>query len=168
MQEKNLDSHKMNQNFSDLLHQAIQLELNVGQLYMLFHRLLPDDAEFWWELSLEEDNHAALLKTANQMMKSHVEIPEDILPHGINELSDSNQMILRTMEDFEKAPDRTRAFQLALEIEESAGESHYDKFMQSAPDSRIAKIFKKLNGDDINHAERIRQYMLDHQIPEAK
>ena len=158
----------MSQHFNLLLQQAIQLELNIGELYLLFYRLLPDDSEFWWELAIEEENHAALLKTAELMNNSKIEIPEDILPPGINDLRESNQMIILAREDFEKKPDRTKAFQLAQEIEISAGESHYDKFMHSAPDSPLTEIFKKLNGDDIDHAERIRQYMLEHQIPEAK
>jgi len=155
----------MSRTFELLIQQAILLELNVGQLYLLFHRFLPDDGEFWWEIAIEEENHAALLKTVKQMMNSRVDIPEDLLPSGIDELKNSNQMIIQAMEDFKKVPDRTRAFQLALEIEISAGESHYDRFMQSAPNSRISNIFKKLNGDDVNHAERIRQYMLENQIP---
>lgn len=158
----------MNRNLDHLLQQAILLELNVGALYFLFHRLLPGDDEFWWKLAIEEENHAALLKTAKQMMKSRVEIPEDLLPPGISELRDSNQMIIKATEDFEKAPDRIKAFQLALEIEISAGESHYDNFMLTSPNSQITNIFKKLNGDDVSHAERIRQYMRQNQIPEAK
>lgn len=158
----------MSQHFNLLLQQAIQLELNVGALYLLFHRLLPDDSEFWWHLAIEEENHAALLKTAELMKISKVEVPENILPPGISDLKDSNQMIKQAIADFEKNPDRTKAFQLAYEIEISAGESHYDKFMQSAPDSPLTKIFRKLNGDDVDHAERIRQYMIEHQIPEAK
>lgn len=158
----------MSQHFNALLQQAIQLELNVGELYLLFHRLLPADSVFWWELAIEEENHAALLKTAELMMNSRVDLPEDFLPTGINELKNSNQMIIQAREDFEKKPDRTKAFQLAHEIEISAGESHYDKFMQSAPDSPLTEIFRKLNGDDVDHAERIRQYMIKHQIQEAR
>ncbi len=158
----------MSQNFNLLIQQAIQLELNVGELYLLFHRLLPEDSEFWWELAIEEENHAALLKTAELMKNAQVDIPEDLLPPGISDLMKSNQMIIQAREEFKKKPDRIRAFQLALEIEISAGESHYDKFMQGASDSPITKIFKKLNRDDVDHAERIRQYMLEHQIQQAK
>lgn len=158
----------MGQHFNLLIQQAIQLELNVGKLYLLFHRLLPDDSKFWWELAIEEENHAALLKTAKLMKNSGVEIPEDFLPSGISDLRSSNQRIIQATEDFEKNPDRIKAFQLAQKIEISAGESHYDTFMQSAPDSPLAEIFRKLNGDDVGHAEKIRQYMIMHQIPEAR
>ena len=154
----------MYQNFGQLINEAIQLELNVAKLYLLFHQLLPEDSAFWWELVIEEENHAAILKTAEQMDASSVEIPEGIIPPGVAELQEANQMILRAMEDFKKKPDRALAFQLANKIELSAGESHYDTFMRNAPKSRITEIFRKLNRDDVDHARRIREYIGKHQI----
>ena len=154
----------MQPDFNLLIREAIQLELNVGKLYMLFYRLLPEDAEFWWKLSLEEENHAALLKTAQQMRASRVEIPNEMLPPGLIELQKSNQMIISAMADFEKHPDRAKAFELAHRIELSAGEAHYEEFMNGAVDSRIKEVFRKLNRDDLNHAQRIRQYMAERQI----
>lgn len=154
----------MSQSFGELIKEAIQLELNVAKLYLLFHKLLPEDATFWWGLAIEEENHAALLKTAQQMDASMVEIPEGILPSGLAELQESNQMIMKAMDDFIKKPSREWAFNLAQKIELSAGESHYDNFMRNAPESKITAIFRKLNGDDVDHARRIQEYMEAQQI----
>lgn len=148
----------MSQNFGLLIREAIQLELNVAKLYLLFHDLFPEDGAFWWQLVIEEENHAALLKTVEQMEATRVEIPDGILPPGVLELQESNQMILKAMVDFEKQPDRAWAFELAHKIELSAGESHYDNFMRNAPESRITDVFKRLNGDDVDHARRIQKY----------
>ncbi len=154
----------MSQNFSQLINEAIQLELNVAKLYLLFHNLQPEDAAFWWQLVIEEENHAALLKTVEQMDASRVEIPEGIMPPGVAELKESNQMILKAMEDFKRHPDRAWAFKMAYKIELSAGESHYDNFMRNAPKSRVTDLFKKLNRDDVDHARRIMEYMEVNQI----
>ena len=154
----------MNQHFGQLVREAIQLELNVARLYMLFHRLFPEDAEFWWSLVIEEQNHAALLKTVEKMDASRVEIPEGILPPGLAELQESNQMITKEMDAFKTQPNRAWAFNLAHKIETSAGESHYDNFMRNAPKSRITEVFRKLNGDDVDHARRIREYMVRNHI----
>ena len=62
----------MYQNFGLLINEAIQVELNVARLYLLFHELLPEDATFLWELVIEEENHAALLRTIEQMDASQV------------------------------------------------------------------------------------------------
>jgi hypothetical protein len=154
----------MQADFELLIHEAIQLEFNVGKLYKLFYRLLPGDSDFWWKLAMEEENHAALLKTVRQMEASRVKIPMEILPTGVAELQEANNAILEAIADFEKQPDRAKAFKLALKIEQSAGESHYDKFMNDNSDSHIKEVFRKLNREDANHAERILQYMMEHKI----
>ena len=154
----------MHTHFSELIDEAIELELNVGRLYLVFYSLFPEDAAFWWTLAIEEENHAALLRTVQLMDASRVSIPAGIIPTVLAELKNSNQLILDAMEDFKKNPERVRAFQLALQIEISAGELHFDNFMKNAPESPVTEIFRKLNGDDVNHANRIRDYMKDHQI----
>ena len=153
--------------FSSVIEEAISLELNVANLYFLFYRQLPDDSEFWWKLAIEEQNHAALLKTVKQMTRSELQLPREIVPSGKKELAASNKLLLQAIEDFENHPDRTKAFQFAFKVENSAGELHYQSFMKYGTESRLMDVFRKLNGDDINHADRIRQYMNQHNIPEA-
>jgi len=75
--------------FNSLIEKAIQLELNVAELYIRFHKLFPSDASFWWKLAIEEKNHAALLKTLQLMKDSHVEIPLEFYPAGKEALEES-------------------------------------------------------------------------------
>ena len=152
-------------NLDSLLLEAIRLELLVGELYLLFHRQHPEDERFWWELALEEENHAALLKTVRQMSDVQVSIPSDLLPENLKLLKESCAMVQAYITSFQKTPDRDRSFQTALSIENSAGELHYNSFMKEAPDLEVSKVFKKLNGSDLDHAERIREYMKKNQIP---
>ncbi len=161
-----LFSKVMKDELSLLIEEAIKLELYVSKLYMVFYRKFPDDGKFWWKLAIEEQNHAALLKTVRQMNNTHIKIPADIVPAGLTELTDSIKMLMEAIEEFEVRPDRTRAFQFAFKVEHSAGELHYESFMKYASESRLNSVFRKLNGDDINHAGRIQQYMIDHHIPQ--
>jgi len=149
-----------------MIEEAIKLEMNISKLYMLFYRLFSDDSDFWWELAIEEQNHAALLKTARQMNKSDVTIPKEMLPAGVEELVDSNHRIMQALDEFEISPERNRAFQVALTFETGAGELHYNTFMKNQDHSVVSSVFKKLNSDDIDHAQRIRKYMTDNQIPD--
>jgi ferritin len=151
--------------FRSLIEEAIDLELNVSALYALFYRQYKEDADFWWNLVIEEQNHAALLKTVLQMTHSNVDIPKEILPEGIQELKNSNAKLVLLFKEFEDKPDRIMAFQKAYEVEHLAGELHFDAFMSQESDSRITDVFKKLNGEDKNHAERIRTYMTENNIP---
>lgn len=109
-----------------LIEEAIALERNVSELYLLFYRLFPE---------------------------------------GLLALKESNRKLIQLKEKFENHPDRNRAFQIAYEVENSAGELHYNNYMNQDAESRLSSIFRKLNGDDLNHADRIREYMRLHRIP---
>ncbi len=158
----------MKHEFGKLIEEAIKLELYISDLYMVFYRKFPEDAEFWWQLAMEEQNHAALLKTVRQMNNMALKIPSEIIPSDLDLLVHSNNRIIDAIKDFEVRPDRTRAFQFAFLVEHSAGEIHFESFMKYAKKSKLTEVFRNLNGDDINHAERIKQYMMDHQIPQEK
>jgi len=143
-----------------LIDEAIQLELNVAHLYIDFHLQFKEDATFWWKLAIEEENHAALLKTVKTMLDTQrLEIPRDLLPEKLESLKDSNALIWQMQEEFKQAPGRKKAFLLGIELERSAGELHYDQFMHKTPDSKLQRVFRKLNGDDMDHANRIEEYM---------
>ena len=156
---------RMEDDLTKLMNEAATLELNVSNLYLAFHELLERDSSFWWTLAMEEQNHAAVLKTAGAMKDAHLDIPRELLPDGIEEIRKANDRITAFEQAFRAEPDRTRAFNFAYDLENSAGELHYDTFMKSGNNSETARIFKQLNGDDVNHAERILQYMTEHGIP---
>ena len=64
------------------------------------------------------------------------------------------------IEEYSKQPpSRSKAFQVALETEKSAGEIHLLRAMESPAKSKIMKIFQKLNENDKYHIERIQAYM---------
>lgn len=142
------------------LDESIQLELNVSDLYQLFYVKFPEDSEFWWQLSLEEVNHAALIRSINDLF-----LPEKILPQGIieNQISEIHQLNYSIRERIShykmNTPSRFEAFNYAHELEISAGEAHYEMFMNENPGSNVEKIFQKLNGQDKNHSVRIAEYM---------
>lgn len=157
----------MKDEFVLLIEEAIKLELYISDLYMLFYRKFPEDEKFWWQLAIEEQNHAALLKTVRQMGHAQLNVPVDIIPANLNELAESNKILLEAIAEFEAQPDRNRAFQFAFKMEQAAGELHYENFMRFATESRLTAVFRKLNGEDINHAERLRKYMTDYNIPQG-
>lgn len=150
------------------LDESIQLEVNVSDLYQLFYVKFPEDSEFWWKLSLEEVNHAALIRSINDLF-----LPEKILPQGviqmqILELHQVNQSIKERISRYKIiAPTRFEAFSYAHELEISAGEAHYEMFMNEIPESNVEKIFQKLNGEDKNHARRIAEYMELNNVTES-
>jgi len=142
------------------LHESIQLEINVSDLYQLFYMKFPDDSEFWWQLSLEEVNHAALLRSINDLFLPEKILPRNILEKLSEEISKANQSIRERISRYKlNTPSRSEAFTYAYQLELSAGEAHYEMFMNEIPESNVEKIFQKLNGEDKNHANRIDEYM---------
>ncbi len=155
----------MNNAVTSLIEESINLELNISDIYSLFHKLFPDDAEFWWMLVLEEKNHAALFRSGKESFEPVNKFPYNLLHHSLQNLNDTNSELRSVIKNFENSPpSREEAFNIALKIENSACELHFQKFMDRETNSTIDEIFKKLNNDDKDHAKRIRSYMEKHGI----
>lgn len=142
------------------LKESIEMELNVGDVYQLFCVKFPEDYDFWWKISIEEMNHAALIESINDVFGIEGTLPLDSIEKQAKDLHKLSKSIKARIERYKLTPPtRLEAFKYGFELENSIGESHFELFMTTAPDSPMMKIFQKLNGDDINHANRIDSYM---------
>ncbi|MEI7524591.1 MAG: hypothetical protein WCJ95_09695 [Mariniphaga sp.] len=147
------------------LIESIALELNIGDLYQQFSAKYEQDYDFWWKLSIEEMNHAALIESINDIFLTEDFLPADKIELQTIKLRKMNYFIHENIEKFRTDnPLRADAFKLAIEIENSIGESHFELFMTSKPNSEVVKIMQKLNGDDINHASRMTKYIFKNGI----
>lgn len=142
-----------------LIAEAINLELNVSELYLAFQARYEEDSAFWWELALEEKNHAALLKSGKDIFLTLGEFPQELIAASLESLVEANREIVTILRNLEKEnPTREQAFSIAIKIEESAGEMHYQNAMEHKTGSGIMQVFQKLNKDDKEHARRLREY----------
>lgn len=147
------------------LDESIKLELNLARLYTLFNDLFPDDEDFWWQLAMEERGHASLLQQEKKQPQPIEFFPENLLAADLQALIDANQRILELIESFTKnAPSRKEAFKTALDLELAAGEAHFQEFLDTPNPSPAVAIFKQLNQEDRDHAERIRAHMRENDI----
>ncbi|NTW51197.1 MAG: rubrerythrin family protein [Chlorobiaceae bacterium] len=150
----------MSQTLAALLDESIQLELNLARLYTIFNDHFSDDEDFWWQLTMEERSHAALLQQEKKQPHPLQFFPENLLAKDLEALRANNARIVKEIERFASLPStREEALNLALKIEMSAGEAHFQEFMESESDSLTAELFKTLASEDQNHARRIREYM---------
>jgi hypothetical protein len=156
----------MKQDFARLAEEAIRLELNVAELYILFHELFPEDADFWWKLSLEEKHHAAILRSGISYFAPVGKFPEELLSDPLQEIIAENNRITSLTKEYRANPSsREKAFRSALELEMLAGELHFQEFMAKKACSKLEEIFQKLNAHDKDHMDRIISYMNEHDIP---
>ncbi len=155
----------MNDSVTSLFEESINLELSVSNIYACFLELFPGDADFWWKLVLEEKNHAALIQSGKLYFATLGEFPQELLAPVLRNLKDTNNLIMNLTEKYANTPpSREEAFNIAYKIENSAGEIHFQKFMDERSDSKKDNIFKELNKNDKDHAMRIRRYMEEHGI----
>lgn len=156
----------MDKGFGSIIDESISLELNVSRLYAVFYNAFEEDEDFWWKLTLEEKNHAALIRSGKNYFRTINRFPEKLLHDRLEDLMGINERLISLIEEFkENPPSREQAFNLAYRVENSAGELHFQEFMEREPGSKIDEIFQQLNRDDVEHGKRIRDYMKEHGIP---
>ncbi len=154
-----------NKEITDLLAEAVRLEMNIGKLYVRFHQSLPDDGAFWWQLAMEEKNHASLLRSADQIASVVHDFPAGLLPEQLQEIRELNARIEARIVAEAAAPStRNAAFGFALELEQSSGELHFQTFMETVSTGQLSRIFQSLNRGDMDHAQRLRTYMQERGI----
>jgi len=150
---------------TQLLDEAIELELNMGSLYRIFHHAFPGDADFWWTLNLEEQNHAALLRSGKEYFQPLKRVPDGLLSAPLERIHVLNVKLAELKARFQGTPpSREQAFSLARSLEGSAGEIHFQRFMEKEPESYLDELFQRLNKNDRDHLKRIEQYMEEHEI----
>ncbi len=139
-----------------LLDESIALERNVAALYRIFFETYDEDRDFWWQLSVEELNHASLLKSGRDIFLNVDAFPVEICANNLESLCAMNERIESLCNAYrDTPPSRLDAFAVAFQIEQSAGEFHYQQIMNSVSENKAVALAKKLNQDDRNHAERI-------------
>lgn len=145
----------------EYLEEAIQLELNVSKLYLNFSNQHDEDYIFWYNLAIEEGGHASILKNIHGAVEL-VDYKFKVTVDNLNELKEANKYIFGLLSKTKYT--RSETFKLAIDIESSAGEIHYQKILDSDIDDDILNIFIKLNEDDEYHLERIKDYANTHNI----
>ena len=152
----------MSKSLRRLIEEAIKLEFNMAEIYLSFHHRFPEDASFWWQVALEEKHHASLLRSGEQYFLDDGLFPGEIVGTALDTLVKLNSELKCILGQEKASPPlgRAFAFNLALKLEESAGEIHFQNVMQETEQpSEAIKLFQSLNDADKNHAERIRSYM---------
>jgi hypothetical protein len=149
----------MSEELEKIMDESIKLEQNVAALYTIFSVTFKEDSDFWKELVLEEKNHASLIREGRKSFSLRGEFPRELLAPKIEMLIRTNNKLAALLKEYSKnPPSRETAFKVAFELENSAGEVHFQQAMEKRPNSELMAIFQHLNRDDRDHASRIRTY----------
>lgn len=160
LKKQPFNPHNMENFLAELFDEAITLELNIAEIYTLFRKGDPKDEPFWRQMALEERKHSALLNSCKDISMTLWQFPAELLPKSSRGLIESNRWLHSLIEKFTPSPpERSTAFQVAVDIERSTGEIHYQLAMTSPTSSKIMRIFQQLNNGDRDHLKRIMRYM---------
>lgn len=152
----------MDKDINKIIDESIDLEFNISNLYSIFYDLYIEDSDFWWELQMEEKNHASLLRSIKEFFIPYGKIPSGLLVKELNTLKESNNEILRIIDRVKSVtPTREECFDIALQLEDSASETHYQMFMENNSGDKFSEVIQTLNREDKDHAERITKYIED-------
>ena len=112
------------------------------------------------ELAKEEENHASLLRSGRDYYLQQGLFPEHLLCSNLTELKRAGKKLDELYSSFEaEHPSEEVAFNVALWLEASASEAHYQFMMNEHSSTGTIKVFQQLNGDDKDHLERIKIFM---------
>lgn len=160
----------MHDDLRQLIEEATRMEIDVAKVYLSFHHRFHEDADFWWKLAIEEEDHAALLLSGKQYFLDVGMFPHELVDNSLATLKNLNRELEYIIKYEEEHPlSRAAAFNLAIKLEESAGEMHFQHAMhETEHPSEALKLFQSLNEADVDHAARIRNYMRQNAIDETR
>lgn len=141
-----------------LIDEATEHELAISELYLHFHRLFPDDRDFWWTMALEEKNHASILINIIALSKIVKKLPKSIIPGNPNIFKKEKERVASMVNTLDANITREMAFQMAYDTEISSGEEHYRLFVENQSEPNVFKVFQQLSNQDNDHASRILEY----------
>lgn len=144
----------------ELINESIQLELRMANLYKIYSTEFTEDRGFWWQLVIEEQGHAALLRSGRDHFLPADTFPETLVDPSLINLRRSNNMAASFLKRINASiPDKETAYSAAYHFENLVGEFTFQMFMAKNANSRLEEVFQQLNKDSVDHAERILSHM---------
>jgi hypothetical protein len=135
---------------------AVAVELSMGRLYRRLAGNFPEHADVWWRISMEEMNHASLLRAA-----------KDLIPFGVNaqdfplgaerDLRDLQQKIETADSEIEAGElDQPGAYERALALEYAVGEQGLQPQAYLDQSNPLGRILRRLHSETDDHSAIIR------------
>lgn len=145
---------------TELFEESIRLERLAAALYLNYARIFSEHNDFWRELSHEEENHAAIIRSGMEYLYKFELFPLNALAKDVELIKCSCRKIEQEIDHLNNSPpDLKSACKFAISIETGAGESHFQVAIDSEEGSRALSVFKKMANSDRDHAKRIRKFL---------
>lgn len=145
---------KANERF---FNEAVNLELNIAQVYTLFASIFPRDKELWNSMAMEELVHADMIRLLKGKFLSSAKML--INTPNISVLGATNHKIRTAIEKIElEGIDRAGAFDIAIGFENMVYEVQFRQLLAVLNDNNIVDLFRQLSVKDSEHVARLIKY----------
>jgi len=142
-----------------MLEKYSEHELKVSELYTLYSDLFPEDRSFWFNMALEEKNHASLIKSSTLYVKLGM-LPKQMIYDCIENAENTIvEMSGRIEQYLALTPPKCEAYRFALLVERSPCEAHFKDAMLTPSDDKVMQILQKICRMDAFHFTRVDSMM---------
>jgi hypothetical protein len=144
---------------SESLRVCIAVEATTGEIYHALSRLFPQVQSFWRDLALGEENHTQILLEAARLHRAGL-LNEYIVPASLPQVYETFHLVRDSKKKVEAETLSLRnAFDMALEIETSTGESYFQEVIRQETDSEVISKLRNLLADEELHKNKIQNIM---------
>jgi hypothetical protein len=144
---------------SESLRVCVAVEAVTAEIYHVLDRLFPQVKDLWHGLALSEENHTRILLEAARLHRAGL-LNEYIVPPSLPHVYETFALVNDAKKKLEaETPSLKDAFELALEIENSTGESYFQEVISRETDSKVISKLRELLTDEELHKNKIQHAM---------
>jgi hypothetical protein len=149
----------MKNDLSERIKTCVAIESGIADIYHSFARLFPKAKTFWYELAMEEENHASVLLIGSRYVKLGI-LPNYIVPKSLHKMNSTLQLIDYTKKRI-KSDDISmkEALDTAMKLELTMEESYLLEVLTRETNNEVIARLQKLLGDTKLHITKISEYM---------
>ena len=144
---------------SENLRVCIAVEATTAEIYHALSRLFPQIKSFWQGLAVSEENHTKILLEAVRLHRAGI-LNEYIVPASLPHVYKTFALVRDSKKAVEAETLSLRnAFELALAIENSTGESYFQEVISQETNSEVISKLRDLLIDEELHKDKIQKVM---------
>jgi hypothetical protein len=140
---------------------CIEVESTAAEIYHLFGKMFPEARQFWYDLAMEEENHASILAIGWGLSRVG-RLPEHAVPESLPLIRKSLELAQEIKKKAEAGEVTLKeALEMSVELESAITEKYFSEVMTKETDSSAIEKLQRLVTDTESHIKKIRDFMVE-------
>jgi hypothetical protein len=138
---------------------CVALESGISEIYRCFSRMFPESKDFWSDLAMEEENHAAILAVALEYEKRG-KVPVLLISCSGSQIAETLQLLRTARKRIEGGNLSLKAaLEMALQLETATRQYHLFEVTARETNSVILAGLQSLAIDNEWHIQKIGSFL---------